>query len=232
MNPIICSCGALGQAIVDVCKERNATYYIFDQRMPDYFDVDKPDIGIFCGKKNQEKFETFVAFCEKKELPLINASTDMKVPEGMNMAIINAPNLSIPMMAFMAAYPVFVRAMTRAQMLLDVVESHQSTKTSASGTAMAILRELDMVHQVPVEMVRLPAYQLALGVPQEFLGGHAYHYFTLRGQGVKIQTSTHVHGRRTYGEGAFVLAQAILGGDKLKPGVYKAADILFDPNFV
>lgn len=232
MNPVICSCGALGQAIVDLCVEKGAGFYIFEERMPDHFDVSKPDIAIFCGKKNQEKFEKFIDFCERKELPLINASTDVKVPEGRNVAIINAPNLSLPILSLMRCFPHFIMTMQRFMTLLGIVEAHQKTKSSTSGTAVKIAKLINFDKE-KISVVRDDALAVALGVPAEYLGAHAYHIFPLEGQGIEMEFKIKVHGRRTYALGAHYLMEAILRLESpLRRGNYDAEQILFDPNFI
>lgn len=85
-----------------------------------------------------------------------------------------------------------------------ITESHQASKTDVSGTAKVwktLLEELGM--EVEIESIRDLKRQLTVGVPKEYLGGHAYHLVTLynRDEGVELGFYTKVHGRRTYAKG-------------------------------
>lgn len=153
---------------------------------------------------------TLIKLCEERHHPLIQGSTKVEVPVGHKMIIVNAPNLAIPMIALMRAFPAFAKDLTQlGGMDLCIAESHQSKKTDVSGTARAVAKEMGM-SESGITPIRNPAIQMALGVPEENLGGHAYHYFAFTGHGVKISVNTEILGRRAYAEGALLLAKALL----------------------
>jgi len=131
---------------------------------------------------------------------------------------------------------------------LSVVESHQSTKADTSGTAKAVSTSLAVLSNEPgftdndfanIERVRQPAEQMAGGgpshsgvspVPEEALGGHAFHTYSLLSADGKVefQFRHNVCGRSTYAEGA-VDAAAFLGPRacaKAEQRVYDMVDVL------
>ncbi len=81
-------------------------------------------------------------------------------------------------------------------------ESHQRTKTDASGTARAwkpVLEKLG-IKVDDIESIRDPEAQIRLGVPEEFLPGHAYHRVDITSDDgtVRFGFFTQVDGRATY----------------------------------
>lgn len=93
--------------------------------------------------------------------------------------------------------------------LIQITESHQSTKRDVSGTALAFMKQLEahggrLVKEI--ESIRDPQVQLSLGVPEEYLGGHAYHWVRiLSPDGEDIMNfETKVHGRQSYVEGTLM----------------------------
>ena len=85
-----------------------------------------------------------------------------------------------------------------------ITESHQSTKADVSGTARAwtLLLEKLGIEVDGIESVRDPKAQKRLGVPEEFLPGHAYHSVSVASHdgNVRFGFFTQVDGRGTYAE--------------------------------
>lgn len=91
---------------------------------------------------------------------------------------------------------------------LNVTESHQAHKADTSGTAKEMVKYFGALtgKPFPVEQIvkkRDRESQLAFGVPEAVLGGHAFHTYSLQsGDGtVGFEFSHNVQGRRTYAEG-------------------------------
>eukprot|EP00658_Telonema_sp_P-2_P006754 TRINITY_DN12549_c0_g1_i3.p1 TRINITY_DN12549_c0_g1~~TRINITY_DN12549_c0_g1_i3.p1 ORF type:complete len:257 (+),score=65.85 TRINITY_DN12549_c0_g1_i3:156-926(+) len=90
---------------------------------------------------------------------------------------------------------------------LNITESHQSYKADTSGTAKAMVSAFSALgpeFQVDqIQKVREKEEQLAFGVPEEALGGHAWHTYSLTSQddAVQFEFKHNVCGRRTYCEG-------------------------------
>jgi 4-hydroxy-tetrahydrodipicolinate reductase len=118
---------------------------------------------------------------------------------------------------------------------LTVTESHQSTKADTSGTAKALAADMSTLTGAPydvesINMIRDREGQLSFGVPEEHLGGHAFHTYSLKSQdrSVEFQFRHNVCGRRMYAEGtadavAF-LAQQVREGQAKR--LYNMIDVL------
>lgn len=109
----------------------------------------------------------------------------------------------------------------------EIVESHQASKVDPAGkpvtsaTAKAFQQQLEKygAHlKGEIISIRDPQRQLGLGVPEEFLGGHGYHWVTVHGTGGEIiyQFETRVNGRGSYVDGTiaamkFSVSQRVRG---------------------
>jgi len=90
---------------------------------------------------------------------------------------------------------------------MEISESHQKTKADTSGTAKDMVKSfqgLGLDFKVDdIKKVRDEKEQLAFGVPEHALGGHAFHTYSLKSDdgSVAFQYQHNVTGRRTYAEG-------------------------------
>lgn len=91
---------------------------------------------------------------------------------------------------------------------LEVKESHQKGKADTSGTAKAMVQYFNAMgvdySQEDISMERDPEKQLKeWGVPKEYLGGHAWHTYTLvsADKTVKFSFTHNVNGREVYALG-------------------------------
>ncbi|GJN20969.1 hypothetical protein PR202_gb08411 [Eleusine coracana subsp. coracana] len=131
------------------------------------------------------------------------------VQDANNYAVIS-PQMGKQVVAFLAAMEIMAEQFPGAfsGYKLEVMESHQATKLDISGTAKAVIScfqklgvqfDLDEVKQVrdPVEQVAL------VGVPEEHLGGHAFHMYHLTSPDgtVSFEFQHNVCGRSIYAEG-------------------------------
>jgi dihydrodipicolinate reductase len=209
MHILLAGNGKMAAAIRTACNAHNIKVTMFSPF--EDFNYSNPDYGkpvaIHVGSGSQ--LLALIEKCQQVNMPLIQGSTKLSVdlPIDSGVFIVKAPNFSIPMLRFMAAFPKFACDIMPG-MKVGIVESHQEGKKDVSGTARAVAKDIG----VPIECIqaiRNPAVQLALGVPQESLNGHAHHYFIFTGGGAKIAVSTEIQGRETYAEGALVIAQAV-----------------------
>ena len=88
---------------------------------------------------------------------------------------------------------------------LSIRESHQQTKADTSGTAKAMVRIFNRLGtpftEDQIRMERDPQVQKAgWGVPEEHLGGHAWHTYTLVSEDgtVRFEFTHNVNGREIY----------------------------------
>jgi dihydrodipicolinate reductase len=190
----------------------------FDHSNPNY---GKPVAVHFgSGKQLTEAIE----LCEKLKMPLIQGTTKVEVPKGRKAVIFNIPNLSLPIIRFLGAFPAF-KAEVGKGMRVSIVESHPEQKADVSGTA-KIAAVTSGIDEKMIKSVRDVDVQLAMGVEREHLKGHAYHDFIFIDEdfpedNVEIKIRVKVHGYNTYARGAIALGQAIIAQPKpLEDGIY------------
>ncbi len=225
MHILLAGNGNMATAIAAACKKRDILVSNFDPKFVKSDPHPIKPVAIHVGSGRQ--LIPLIDLCEKHEIPIIQATTSMKnpMPRGRKVVIIAAPNLSLSMIRFTAAFPAFAEAI-RAGMEIRVVESHQKKKADKSATARTIVGALGLREAV-IEAIRNESVQLALGVPHEHLGGHAYHDFIFTGNGVEIRVSTRITGRNGYAEGALLLAGGLAGQETtMKNGVYELKDVM------
>ena len=106
------------------------------------------------------------------------------VVDSGNVAVI-APNMALPIVALQQFIEDFSGRHTGAMKgyKLKVVESHQAGKKDTSGTAKAMISYFNRlgIEFTPeqVEMIRDPARQREMGIPEEHLGGHGWHTYEI-----------------------------------------------------
>ena len=175
-----------------------------------------------------------VHYCTKWNVPLIQASSSLKnsvgevigIPESVDFVAINAPNLALPVAALFKILPGFGKMIQSIGGKVDVVESHQASKTSAPITAQKIAGFFGRPPEKVASIRNVDIQQHDLGVPKEFLDGHGYHYITIQSCGVLLQISTKVNGRLPYVDGLEVLIQKIRD-QEVPNGLYELDQFLF-----
>lgn len=183
--------------------------------------------------------EYFVA----KRIPFVMGTTgfDMaeahRLVEASSIPAVIAPNMATPIVLLQMAVEYLAENFPGAMdgYNFQLLESHQSTKKDTSGTAKALaghFAKLGLPASVDaIEKVRDPDRQRAdMGVPDEHLGGHAYHYYTMRSEAgdVDLRISHCVNGRRVYARGVltaveFLSARAAEGREGV---VYSMENVL------
>ena len=122
-----------------------------------------------------------------------------------------APNMAKQIVALQAmleemqkSYPGVYEGYT-----LTVTESHQKTKADTSGTAKALVDTFNKMGITPISYediskIRTEEEQIQImQVPEEFLGGHAYHTYRIEAEdkSTAFEFRHNVNGRRIYAEG-------------------------------
>merc|ERR1719345_428969 len=133
----------------------------------------------------------------------------MKVTEDAGIFAVIAPNMCKQIVAFQATMEHMAEHFPGCfgGYSLDITESHQSYKADTSGTAKAMVGHFSALGPDfsvdDINLIREKQQQLAFGVPEEALGGHAFHTYTLTSsdESVQFQFKHNVCGRRTYCEG-------------------------------
>ncbi|KAK1277636.1 hypothetical protein QJS04_geneDACA007395 [Acorus gramineus] len=121
----------------------------------------------------------------------------------------------------------------------QVMESHQTSKKDASGTAKAFIKYLQLmgveIDEEQINQIRDPMMQMeAVGVPEEYLSAHAFHMYNLTSpdQTVSLEIQHNVCGRSMYAEGsidaAIFLAKKVQSEADKK--LYNMIDVLREGN--
>ena len=224
MKILIGGSGNMAKEMEAVCKRLGIACLTvsgsFERHLPAHIDLREEFVVVNFGSKRT--LPDLKKVCLKYDIPLIHGSSHpVKWPS--RMFVIEAPNLSIPVIQTLNVLPDLVRGLDMSTK--RIVESHQSSKKGISATTGIIARHAG-VPQESIVSIRDKNLQIHMGVPKQHLDAHAYHSLTLENSDVEISISIKVHGRSTYAEGAINIAKIILTKRKdLKPGVYKFDEI-------
>lgn len=218
--------GNLAQVFVDACQTQNRPFFHFS---PDTGDISEEEarrmVAVHVGSGRE--LLAMLDWCETNGVPLIQASTGMDLPADRNILIVDAPNLSIPIVKTMSRIvPVLQDALGSLGGNVSIMETHQASKTSLPGTAKTMAEKLGLAEE-DIISIREPVIQLQIGVPPESLSGHGYHFITFQVQGVTITLTTKVNGRQTYAEGGLVIADALVRqGHVLENTTYHVTEVM------
>lgn len=210
LTVLICGIGKMAEALAHLCDRRNIHHIQFsrDLTLPENSN-DTVTVAAHFGSGRE--WDALLNFCEERSIPIFQGSTSCNIArESLSQlsktCVIDAPNLSLPIVKLLSLLPVLLEEPGALEM--RITESHQIDKKDISGTARAMLRGTE-----GIVSVRDPTGQRALGVPEEHLDAHAYHFLKLWGQGLEIDVTIRVNGRDTYAEGLLFLAQNLAYGN-------------------
>ena len=180
-------------------------------------------VVVHCGSGQQ--LDDVLEYCQSNRVPFIQCSTGVTIPDnftgGMSFTIIDAPNLSIPIVRFLCVLEETGQLFSEYQ--ISITESHQKAKTSIAGTAAEIAASLG-VDRSEIKSIREAAIQKnLLNIPEEFISQHALHIIDIVGDKCAITLRTEVHGLETYVVG---LARLINIIDRLPPGRHALKDLV------
>lgn len=220
---VIAGCGKMATALMELCLQTGRTFCKFtDNGVEGLADLGNV-IAIHFGSGRQ--LLSLCNWCQANNVPLIQGSTGQTLPNGIFVSIVNAPNLSLPIVKFLKdILPALEK--TFKGMEVNIVESHQKTKKTIPGTALRMADAFG-IEEKEIISVRKEGIQSLLGVNKEYLGAHGYHWITIKGFGAEITVSTKVNGRLTYAEGALAVADEVNNSrDTLSRKVYDVTEIV------
>lgn len=152
------------------------------------------------------QLDEIIDFCGRTGSVLIELSTGSKV-EALHLTfpVVLCPNTNLLMLKFMSL-------LDRAGGLfkgydIHLTESHQASKTSVPGTAVAIADSLGLP-ATQIESVRDPAEQLSLGIPADDLHRHAFHRIRINDSVCSVTLETRVLGDAPYAAGVSAIVAA------------------------
>ena len=160
----------------------------------------------------------------ESDLPFVMGTTggdrEQLLATAQDFPCVIAPNMGKQIVALQAAleHAAATTPGAFAGYTLQVTESHQKTKADTSGTAKAVIQNLQTLTgdtpsfdiDTDLTMIRDDAQAIAFGVPEDAVtSGHAFHTYTLTSPDGSVQFSLqhNVAGRTVYAEGT---ADAVL----------------------
>jgi dihydrodipicolinate reductase len=190
-----------------------------------YQTINEKAILIHAGSGRQLK-ECF-DFCEKTNSTFIELSTGLET-ETMtpSFPLIICPNTSILVLKTLNMLKISGGNFAGYQ--IKMTESHQSTKTTEPGTAYAFAQSLKLpVNEI--NSVRDPEIQKnKLGIPEEYLGKHAYHKIVINNGSDEITIETKVLGHQSYASGVKTIIETVLKS-QLENKRYSILEIIDNP---
>ena len=172
------------------------------------------------------------SFYCKNNLPFIMGTTggDRKKLEetvlGSKIPAVISPNMAKQIVGFQAmmAYAAETFPGLFEGFHLTIRESHQQGKADTSGTAAAMVGYYQKLG-IPIEVEdikkeRDPEIQKGLwGIPEEYLGGHAWHTYTLisKDKTAKFEFTHNINGRDIYAQGT--MDAAVFLDKKIREGI-------------
>jgi 4-hydroxy-tetrahydrodipicolinate reductase len=186
-------------------------------------------------------YENAALYC-RKNIPFVMGTTggNYQVLEEMvaqsEISAVIAPNMAKQIVVFQSMlhhaaehFPAVFAGYT-----LEIFESHPPGKADVSGTAASMLVYFNRLG-IPfvkdqIRMIRKPADQRRIGVPEDALDGHAWHTYRLQSEdgSVLFEFVHNINGRGIYAEGALAAARFL--GKKMqqeeKGKIYSMMDVV------
>ena len=170
------------------------------------------------------ELEAIASYCESTQSTLIELATGSKV-ESMSVAfpVVLCPNTNILMLKFMAMLEQCGKMFNGYD--INIIESHQASKTSVPGTAVNIAHSLgrssDDIHSVRDSSVQ----QTQLEIPEAELERHAFHQVMIRDGMCSIKLETRVYGGAPYAAGVSQIVAAACG-NRLEARLYSVMEFV------
>ncbi|MDO8752218.1 MAG: dihydrodipicolinate reductase C-terminal domain-containing protein [Candidatus Wolfebacteria bacterium] len=229
MGILLAGHGEMARALRKECVLREVEVRQFDAGDPSPYVGGTVAVHFGSGRE----LPALLELCSTYQIPLIQGSTRQTLPRPVGTVVVDAPNLALPVVKLLGVLPALRDAFLPFSrfplegMEACIVESHQSAKDpSPSGTAVRIAEYLGLSEE-DIRPIRDAETQLALGVSEEHLLGHAYHWIIFTYHGVTVQVKVSVHGRSPYAKGALVVASALVcHPERFSPGVYSVQEVL------
>jgi dihydrodipicolinate reductase len=166
-----------------------------------------------------------LAFCSQTDSVFIELSTGLET-ETMtpSFTLIVCPNTSILLLKMLNVMKLSGRYFEGNK--ISIIESHQSSKKSAPGTAYSFAASLnlplDQVKSIRDENIQVND----VGIPKEYLDRHAYHKIVIEDGLDEITIETKVLGHTSYANGVKKIVDAVINHDfeKRRYSVFELID--------
>ena len=169
--------------------------------------LDEKVILVHAGSGRQLK--ECVEFCDRTKSIFIELSTGLETETLQpDFPLIICPNTSILVLKTLNMLKVNGRNFENYS--ISITESHQSTKKTEPGTAYAFANALKFSVDKIVSVRNPEMQQNEIGIPEEYLGKHAYHKIVIKDKNDEITIETKVLGHDSYAKGVKMIIEAAL----------------------
>ena len=169
--------------------------------------LDEKAILVHAGSGRQKK--ECVEFCDRTKSIFIELSTGLETETLQpDFPLIICPNTSILVLKTLNMLKVNGRNFENYS--VSITESHQSTKKTEPGTAYAFANALKFSVDKIVSVRNPEKQQNEIGIPEEYLGKHAYHKIVIKDGNDEITIETKVLGHDSYAKGVKMIIEAAL----------------------
>ena len=172
-----------------------------------YQTINEKAIMVHAGSGRQIK--ECLEYCSKTKSVLIELSTGLET-ETINpdFPLVVCPNTSI--LVLKTLHMLKLNGAYFENYTISVTESHQSTKTTAPGTAYAFADSLNFSSDKIIS-VRNPEIQRNhIGIPEEYLDKHAWHKIIIKDGNDEVTIETKVLGHDSYAKGVKTIIDTVL----------------------
>jgi len=156
------------------------------------------------------EIDAIARFCRRSASVLVELATGSTLEAAGDQAgfpIVLCPNTNILMLKFMCMLERSGVLFAGSQ--IRVTESHQASKTSVPGTAVAMAQSLGVAPSAIVSVRDRSQQQQDLGIPPAHLGRHAFHRIEIQDGPCTIAMETRVYGDSPYASGVDQIIRAI-----------------------
>jgi 4-hydroxy-tetrahydrodipicolinate reductase len=172
-----------------------------------YQTLDEKAILVHAGSGRQLK--ECMEFCARTKSVFIELSTGLETETlQSDFPLIICPNTSILVLKTLNMLKVNGRNFENYS--ISITESHQSTKKTEPGTAYAFANALKFPVDKIVSVRNPEMQQNEIGIPEEYLGKHAYHKIVIKDGNDEITIETKVLGHDSYAKGVKMIIEAAL----------------------
>lgn len=202
MKTVVVGSGKLAKAIC--VKGENGD----SAAMLSWEDFDKNERVVVIHAGSGRQLSDCINFCILTKSPLIELSTDSKIDvSDVEFPLVICPNTSILILKMM--YLIKKNGDLFREYDKTIVESHQSTKTTQPGTAINLADSLS-IDESEIVSIRDPLMQTdKIGIPEEYLGKHAYHKITIGDKLTEVTIQMKVLGHSDYAGGVKAIVKAV-----------------------
>jgi dihydrodipicolinate reductase len=202
MNVVIAGSGKLAKSILE-CKDLQLQYSL---QSWDNFERSQNAVIIHVGSGRQ--LDDITQYCSSNHGLLIQLSTGLEIKEyNKTYPVIICPNISVLIVKFMYMLEKFGKYFQEYE--IQIIESHQSQKKSAPGTALHIADSLKLDHEKIITIRDKKRQQEELNIPDAFIDQHAYHEIRIKDNNAQFVLKTNVYGHEGYSKGVGKLLKVI-----------------------